>query len=171
MEGSRLGAAEGEIDELQQTIQGLTGAMHFKGTTTTELEDEATVVPEDIYTDGATPASGDVVLYGDDEFVWNGEKWELFGKAGEFLLKSEASNIYQKKDDASAQHLELDSKITTVGEDLSALSDSLGSAALMEIADGIEDAADDDAGLATAYDVKVYVTEKVADATMVWGSF
>ena len=66
---------------------GLTNALHFLGVSTTEIKDEGTQVPtiggEQIAL--ANLKAGDVVLYGENEFVWtaDGDKgaWEELGEA------------------------------------------------------------------------------------------
>lgn len=96
----RLSTAEGEIDDLQSAVEGLTGAMHFIGTTTTELSDGATT--KTITVDGVniTAAAGDVAIYDDAEYVFNGTKWSLFGDTSDFLLRTTASSTYETKTDA-----------------------------------------------------------------------
>lgn len=59
---------DGRIEVLEGQITGLSGAMHFKGVVTTN--------PDEI-TEGY--ADGDVVIFGEKEYVWNGGKFVLFG--------------------------------------------------------------------------------------------
>lgn len=71
----------------------LTGAMHFIGSTSTALTDGAntsTLVAKTTNSLIRTTnfVAGDVVLYGDQEFVWNGSTWELLGDEGSYALKS-----------------------------------------------------------------------------------
>jgi len=69
-------------------VAGLSGAMHYIGTTTTEVTDGGSEQP----TIGGSPVTeltaGDVVLYGNQEFIWNGSAWELFGDEGSYALKT-----------------------------------------------------------------------------------
>ena len=58
----RVTIAEQEIDALQETIKGLSGAMHFKGVVTTDPTADSFV------TEGY--AIGDVVIFGNKEYVF-----------------------------------------------------------------------------------------------------
>lgn len=79
-------------DIKDKTARGTQGALHFLGTTTTEITDNGTESPA--VTVGSvtttwvsgTPGTGqkalnpgDVVIYGSSEFVWDGAKWHNFG--------------------------------------------------------------------------------------------
>ena len=70
-----------------------TGAMHFRGTTTTAITDGSTTATITIDGESVTLTSNDagaVVIYGTTgtgsaapkEFVWNGTKWNEFGSTG-----------------------------------------------------------------------------------------
>ena len=66
----------------------LSGAMHFKGSTTSTITDGGT---ETVSIGGSnlTPEAGDVVLSGNKEFVWTSEsKWEELGDEGSYALKT-----------------------------------------------------------------------------------
>ena len=63
---------------------GISSAMHFKGTTTTAMSDGLTTAAVTIGGSSYTPSAGDVVLYGDNEFVWSGSAWLKLGDAGSF---------------------------------------------------------------------------------------
>lgn len=98
--GTRLAAAEGtikthgtDIEDLKTKIVGLTGAMHFVGTSTTDpaLESGATVEGKSSF------AAGDVCLFGQKEYVYDGKKWVELGDEGSHLTKTEASNTYATK--------------------------------------------------------------------------
>ena len=73
---------------VDSAVAGLSGAMHYIGTTTTEVTDGGSEQP----TIGGSPVTeltaGDVVLYGNQEFIWNGSAWELFGDEGSYALKT-----------------------------------------------------------------------------------
>jgi hypothetical protein len=77
---SRLTTAESEIDALQGQVSGLTGAMHFKGTITT---DPTTI------TSGYS--SGDVVLYNKKEYVFDSaqSKFIELGDEGSLITREE----------------------------------------------------------------------------------
>ena len=71
-------------------MSGLSGAMHFIGTATVAITDGSTTDPTisgyTFGTNGASAANGDVVLYGNKEFVWNGSAWEELGHEGSYAL-------------------------------------------------------------------------------------
>lgn len=93
----RVSANEENISNLQNKFTGLTGAMHFVGTSTTDPTSEtgATI-------DGVTSFnSGDVCLFGKKEFVYSvtGEtgSWIELGDEGSHLTKTEAAETYATK--------------------------------------------------------------------------
>ena len=75
---------------VSEAISGLSGAMHFCGTTTTTLTDGATAAT--LAGSGLNKTTGfvagDVVIYDSKEFVWTGSVWELFGDEGSYALKT-----------------------------------------------------------------------------------
>ena len=87
----RMTTAEGEIDTLQTQIQGLTGAMHFVGVSTTDPTEEGgpTIVDHE-----GEYASGDVCFYGGLEYIYDGTNWREFGNEGEHLTKEVADTYY-----------------------------------------------------------------------------
>lgn len=87
----RVGVNENNISELQTKITGLTGAMHFIGVSTTDPKDGATVTGHTKF------ASGDVCLYENKEFVYDGKKWIELGDEGSHLTKTEAAETYATK--------------------------------------------------------------------------
>lgn len=91
---------------------GLTGAMHFVGTSTTDPT--GTTGPT---VDGKayTGKSGDVVLWGKKEFVYNGTEWKLLGDEGSYALKTTTVNGHS-----------LDNNITLTAADVGA--DAAGTA-------------------------------------------
>ena len=58
---------------------GLSAAMRFRGTTTTAISDGSTTKTVTIGSASHTAVSGDVVLYNNKEFIWNGSSWEEVG--------------------------------------------------------------------------------------------
>ena len=70
--------------EVGSTIYSIPDGVIFKyiGTTTTQLTDGATTNPITINSESITAVAGDVVFYGDDEFVFDGTTWEQFGSTG-----------------------------------------------------------------------------------------
>ena len=65
--------------EAREKIEALGSPTHFAGATTTVLTDQATTNP--IQIDGAsyTAHAGDVVVYGNKEFIFDGAKWIELG--------------------------------------------------------------------------------------------
>ena len=95
---TRLTTAEGEIDDIQAQLGDLTGAMHFVGASTTDptLEGGPTIEGHQ-----GEYESGDVCLFGQKEYIFDGTNWILFGDEGSYLTKSEAQTTYLTKTDAS----------------------------------------------------------------------
>lgn len=66
---------------------GLASAMRLLGTTTTAITDGATTNPVTVDGTSTTAKTGDVVLYGNKEFVFtNGSKWEELGNEGSYKV-------------------------------------------------------------------------------------
>lgn len=66
--------------EITAADLGLTNALHFIGVSDSVITDEGTETPT--ISNWAGPlVAGDVVLYGENEFVWDGAKWEELGEA------------------------------------------------------------------------------------------
>ena len=85
--GSYDGANAVEINITAADL-GLDNAMHFLGTSTTAITDGGAQTPT-INNVTVTPVAGDVVLYGNQEFVYNSaNKWELLGDEGSYALKT-----------------------------------------------------------------------------------
>ena len=88
------------ISDIQSSI---TGAMHWKGYTTTELVDGSTTNPITIGGESVTCVAGDVVAIqgtsgqADLEFVFSGTKWQEYGSTGSLkalAFKDTASATY-----------------------------------------------------------------------------
>lgn len=69
---------------------GLSGAMLFLGTTTTSIKDGNTTKTIKINSKDVTVTNGNVVLYGNKEYVWNGSSWEELGNEGDYKVKQNA---------------------------------------------------------------------------------
>ena len=98
--GATITSALGYTPLAQTDIEGLTGAMHYVGSTTATVTNGSTTKPSDITGTGASGAlaSGDVVISGENEFVWNGSKWQEFGSTGSLkalAFKDNATASYQ----------------------------------------------------------------------------
>lgn len=87
---------------VDDSIGGLSGAMHFRGTTTTVMSDGLTTANVTINDETYTPTAGDVVLYSGAEYVWTGTLWELLGDESSYAL---ASNVISKNDITAAGQL------------------------------------------------------------------
>lgn len=84
-----------------------TGAMHYAGVTTTALANGSSTSPIKINEADYTPANGDVVIYGQLEFVWStsDKKWHEFGSTGSLkglAFKDSASASYTPAGSVSA---------------------------------------------------------------------
>lgn len=72
--------------EITAADLGLGAALKYKGITTTNVVDDRTTANVTIDSKTHTPSTGDVVFYGNKEFVWNGSKWEELGYANTLTL-------------------------------------------------------------------------------------
>lgn len=84
-----------------------TGAMHYAGVTTTALANGSSISPIKINEADYTPSNGDVVIYGQLEFVWStsDKKWHEFGSTGSLkglAFKDSASASYTPTGSVSA---------------------------------------------------------------------
>ena len=74
--------------EITAASLGLGNAIHFLGTSSTAITDGGAQKPT-INNAEVTPAAGDVVLYGNQEFIYNSSNtWELFGDEGSYAVKT-----------------------------------------------------------------------------------
>lgn len=83
----------------RELIASLSGALTYLGTTTTALTDGSSTSPITIGSTSVTPKAGDVVAYGNSEFVWSAaeSKWREFGSTGSLkalAFKDSASGSY-----------------------------------------------------------------------------
>ncbi len=80
----QIGEAAYDIKDAvaREALSGLSGAVHFIGETSTKLADGSTTAAVSIDGENVTAKSGDVVIYGELEFVFNGTKWSEFGSTG-----------------------------------------------------------------------------------------
>ena len=76
-------------------LAGLTGAMHFRGITTTDLTDINNISTSSVVVNSVTmnAISGDVVLLNEQEYVWTGSTWTLLGDEGSYALKSSTGTV------------------------------------------------------------------------------
>lgn len=96
--GSTYNIKDAHARELIASIEtSITGAMSYVGVTTTALTDGANTNPITINGNSHTAKSGDVAIYGDKEFVFNGTVWNEFGDMGSLkalAFKDSASGTY-----------------------------------------------------------------------------
>jgi hypothetical protein len=71
-----------------RTHLGIDNALHFIGLTTTEITDGATVTSITVKGKSHTAAAGDVVLYNDNEYVFDGSNWLELGDGSSHALKT-----------------------------------------------------------------------------------
>lgn len=86
--------ARNDIIALQNAISG---GLSFIGETTTNISDGSTTNPVTINGTPVTATTGDLVVYGSKEFVWDGSKWLEFGDLGSLgalAFKDSASGTY-----------------------------------------------------------------------------
>lgn len=87
---------EGQVvNYVSAQIQSFDNAMHYIGATSdAAIVQDATAVPSDItgYT-SEKRKSGDIVLKGTEEFIWNGSKWEKIGDQSAVTGGSSASTV------------------------------------------------------------------------------
>ncbi len=83
----------------RELISSLSGALTYLGTTTTVITDGSAASPITIGDKSVTPKAGNVVAYGNSEFVWSDteSKWREFGSTGSLkalAFKDSASAAY-----------------------------------------------------------------------------
>lgn len=88
-------------------IDSLSGAVTYLGVTTTALTDGSTTATVSIGGKQVTAAAGDVVIYGELEFIWSDteKKWHEFGSTGSLkalAFKDSASASYTPAGTVSA---------------------------------------------------------------------
>lgn len=81
-------ATKGYVDSKVAGFDGLTGAMHFIGVSSTTITNGGTQNPTINGTANTARENGDVVIYLEQEYVWNGSSWQLLGDEGSYVLKT-----------------------------------------------------------------------------------
>lgn len=79
-----------EAVTLTKADLGLSNALIYKGRSRNEITDGGTQMPK--IANYLTRANGDVVFYGDCEFVWNGSMWEKLGDDVTYKVIQEVVN-------------------------------------------------------------------------------
>lgn len=81
----------------RERIAALEGGSYFIGVTTTALTDGATTNPITINSKSVTATNGNIAIYGQKEFIFDGTKWIEFGDLsalGSLAYKNSASASY-----------------------------------------------------------------------------
>lgn len=105
------------VDEkIVAATAGLTGAMHFVGVSTTDPVTEGATVGEK-----TTFSKGDVVLFSDKEFVYDGSAWVELGDETSYIVKGTKFKNADIADDAAIAQ----SKISGLTDDLAAKVDGI----------------------------------------------
>lgn len=94
-------------NEARALVAALSSALTFLGTTSTAITDGSSVSSIMIGDKSVTPAAGNVVIYGESEFVWSDTegKWREFGSTGSLkalAFKDSASGSYTPAGEVSA---------------------------------------------------------------------
>lgn len=112
---STVAAIDGRVTTLEGQIEGLTGAMHFKGV----------VEGEELPSDFSSYAAGDVVLFDTKEYVCvetvDGKAWRELGDEGSHLTKTEAASTYLTKVDAEKTYTTNDDMSTALAKKVDAV--------------------------------------------------
>lgn len=81
----------------RERIAALEGGSYFIGVTTTALADQSTTNPITIDGESVTATNGNIAIYGQKEFIFDGTKWIEFGDLstlGALAYKNNASGNY-----------------------------------------------------------------------------
>ena len=83
------------VATITKMVADLNGAMHFEGTVTGDTFEAAIAAAIE---GGAAYEAGDVVLYGYDEYVYDGENWHILGNESIYYTKADAETKHQSQD-------------------------------------------------------------------------
>lgn len=92
-------------DWARTQIENLNGFTKYLGVTTTELTDGSTTNPITINNVPVTAESGNIALYGNAEFIFDGTNWNAFGDLsalGSLAYKNSASATYTPQGNVAA---------------------------------------------------------------------
>ena len=109
---------DSRVTALENTIQGLSGAMHFVGESTTDPTGESGAT----ITGHTTFSAGDVCLFGDKEYVYNGTEWIELGDEGSHLTRDEANQKFETIANCDA----IRTNVTNLQSDVSGLKTTVG---------------------------------------------
>lgn len=113
-------ATDSRVTALENTIQGLSGAMHFVGESTTDPKGSSGAT----ITGHTTFSAGDVCLYKgtSKEYVYNGTNWIELGDEGSHLTRDEANKTFETIAKCDA----IRTDVTNLKSDVSGLKTSVG---------------------------------------------
>jgi hypothetical protein len=89
-------------------IEHLSGYTKYLGVTTTALTDGSTTNPITINGEPVTAEAGGITLYGNEEFIFDGTHWNLFGDLsalGDLAFKNSAEATYTPAGSVSAPEI------------------------------------------------------------------
>lgn len=103
------------------TLTNIEGGVHFLGVSTTDPKDGVITINNEV----VTPVSGDIVIYGTKEYIFDkdGNFVELGDESiyltiaqaeANFLKKDDAANIYETKAEAAEEHKKLDEALKLI---------------------------------------------------------
>lgn len=144
------------MTDVTNAVSGLSGAMHFVGTSTTDPAGGTVTISEEPY----SGKSGDVVLFGQKEYVFDGTNWKLLGDEGSYAVKGAITNA----DIAAGAAIDA-SKVTgleTAISDIAGLKTSVGATPVAEqITTAIGNLDNSDAAVANQFVTAVTQTDGV----------
>lgn len=144
------------MTDVTNAVSGLSGAMHFVGTSTTDPAGGTVTISEEVY----TGKSGDVVLYNQKEFVYNGTNWIELGDETSYAVKGSIKDVDIAADAAIAA-----SKVAgleTAISDIAGLKTSVGATPVAEqITTAIGNLDNSDAAVANQFVTAVTQTDGV----------
>lgn len=120
---SKVKLLDGTIAEVYDEVarQAIAGGTHFIGVTTTALSDGATTNPITIGEDSVTAKNGDIVVYGNKEFIFASidSKWHELGDTtglGALALKDSVSAVYTPAGTVSKPNVTVTPTAATIKE-------------------------------------------------------
>ena len=91
-DNSHVPTTKAILDYLESAIQGLTGAMHYAGSTTLQ---EGETVDQALARIDANPEAGDIAIVGTAEYVYDGSQWKELGDEGIYATKGELEDAIE----------------------------------------------------------------------------
>ena len=144
------------MTDVTNAVAGLSGAMHFVGTSTTNPAEGTVTISEEVY----QGKSGDVVLYNQKEYVYNGTNWIELGDETSYAVKGSIKDVDIAADAAIAS-----SKVTGLDQaisDIAGLKTSVGATPVAEqITTAIGNLDNSDAAVANQFVTAVTQTDGV----------